>query len=60
MRDHSKKDLYSLIIDLENVNRNLDRIKTDPDYISKKAESIFGNKKRDHSQEIKAILDSFL
>ena len=58
-KDYKKMNLYDLIIELETVNRELDRIKNDPDYIKQETARIFGNKpRRDHKKEIAAIIDA--
>lgn len=55
------KDLKTLLIELDQVNRRLDRIKNDPEYIEQKAKEVFGDKpKRDYSSELNAIMDQFL
>lgn len=45
-----EKSLTELIIELEEVNRTLDKIKNDPSYIEEKVKQVFGDKK--HTQQI--------
>ena len=52
-----KKSLVNLLIEWDQVNKNLDRIKNDPSYIEEKTKEVFKNyKKRDYSKEIDAIM----
>lgn len=56
-----EKTITELIIDLQAVNARLEKIRNDDDYIKQEAEKIFGNRpKKDHTAEIKAILDAFI
>ena len=51
------KSIIDLIIDLENVNRRLDRIKNDPGYIEKITEKVFRDRpKRDTRKDIEKIM----
>ena len=60
-KDYSKMNLYQLIIEHENVCRDLDRIKTDSDYIRMKTAEIFkDSKKRDYTKELNTIIDNYL
>lgn len=55
-----EKSLIELLTDLDQVNRNLDRIKNDPSYIEEKTREIFKNHKSpDYQKERAAILASF-
>ena len=55
-----EKTITELIIDLQAVNARLEKIRND-DYIKQEAEKIFGNRpKKDHTAEIRAILDAFI
>lgn len=57
----NKKDLFSLLVELDQVNGRLDRIKNDPDYIEEKTREVFKNhQKRDYAKELIAIIDSCL
>lgn len=56
-----EKDLVSLLMELSQVNRKLDRIKNDPDYIEEKAKEVFKNhQKRDYIKELNAIINNYL
>ena len=56
-----EKDLVSLLIELDQVNRKLDRIKNDPDYIREETEKIFKDRpKRGYKKELNAIIDNYL
>lgn len=56
-----EKDLFSLLMELNQVNRKLDRIKNDPDYIREKTDEIFKNRpKRDYTKELNAIINNYL
>ena len=58
-----KKTLTELLIDLDTVNRRLDKIKNDPSYIQKEVDRVFGNKRYiDHekvNQDLTRILANF-
>lgn len=55
-----EKSLIELLTDLDQVNRNLDRIKNDPSYIEEKTREVFKNHKTpDYQKDITAILASF-
>ena len=57
----TEKDLFSLLMELSQVNQKLDRIKNDPDYIEEKTREVFKNhQKRDYTKELNAIIDSCL
>lgn len=57
----NEKDLVSLLMELNQVNRKLDRIKNDPDYIREKTDEIFKNRpKRDYTKELNAIINNYL
>ena len=56
-----EKTITELIIDLQAVNARLEKIKNDPDYIKQEAKKLFGNRPtKDHTAEIRAILDAFI
>lgn len=56
-----EKDLVSLLMELNQVNRKLDRIKNDPDYIEEKTREVFKNhQKRDYAKELNAIINNYL
>ena len=56
-----EKDLFSLLAELSQVNRKLDRIKNDPDYIEEKTREVFKNhQKRDYTKELNAIINNYL
>lgn len=56
-----QNDLVSLLIELNQVNRKLDRIKNDPDYIRERTEEIFKDRpKRDYKKELTAIINNYL
>lgn len=56
-----EKDLFSLLAELNQINRKLDRIKNDPDYIEEKTREVFKNhQKRDYTKELNTIIDSYL
>lgn len=56
-----EKDLFSLLMELNQVNGKLDRIKNDPDYIREKTDEIFKDRpKRDYKKELTAIIDNYL
>lgn len=56
-----EKDLFSLLMELSQVNQKLDRIKNDPSYIEEKTKEVFKNhQKRDYTKELNAIIDSCL
>ncbi len=56
-----EKDLFSLLVELDQVNGRLDRIKKDPDYIEEKAREVFKNhQKRDYTKELNAIINNYL
>lgn len=56
-----EKDLVSLLMELNQVNRRLDRIKNDPDYIEEKTREVFKNhQKRDYTKELNAIINNYL
>lgn len=46
-----EKSITELIIELEDVKRNLDRIKNDPEYIEQKVAAIFNGKKYSPDRE---------
>ena len=53
------QDLKSLLIELDQVNKNLDRIKNDPSYIEEKTKEVFKNRpKKDYSKDIADIMAS--
>lgn len=55
------QDLKSLLIQLDQVNKKIDKIQNDPNYIKKESERVFRNhKKRDHSKELNAIISTYL
>ena len=55
------KDVKTLLIELEEVKANLERIKKDSSYIEEKAGQIFKNKKYSLSvDEISRIIDPYL
>lgn len=57
----NEKDLVSLLVELNQVNRKLDRIKNDPDYIKEKTREVFKNhQKRDYTKELNAIINNYL
>jgi len=52
-------NIKTLLIELEEVKRNLDQIENDPEYIRQKADTIYTGKKYTPDPEaIKAILDN--
>ena len=54
-------NLTELLIELDAVNKRLDRIENDPDYIKEKAAAIFKGKSYGPDPEaIKAILNDYL
>lgn len=54
-----KKNLFELLIEYQEVNTRLDKIRNDPDYINNKVKEIWKDKpQRDHSKEIEAITNS--
>lgn len=54
-------DLVSLLMELNQVNKKLDRIKKDPDYIREKTDEIFKDRpKRDYKKELNAIINNYL
>lgn len=54
-------NLIELMIELEEVNKRIDRIENDPDYIKEKAAAIFKGKTYGPDPEaIKAILNDYL
>ena len=54
------KDLKTLLIELDECNRKIDRIQTDSEYISGKVKEIWKDKpKRDYTRQINAIIDAF-
>lgn len=54
-----RKSLINLLIELDQVNKNLDRIKNDPSYIEEKAKEVFKNRpKKDYSKDIADIMAS--
>lgn len=57
-----QKTLIDLLIDLDQVEKNLERIKNDPEYIKGKAEKIFGNKDytAQHKEAINHILEMYI
>ena len=56
-----EKTITELIIDLQAVNARLDKIRNDPAYIDQEVKKIFGNRPtKDHTAEIRAILDAFI
>lgn len=56
-----ENDLFSLLMELNQVNGKLDRIKNDTDYIEEKTKEVFKNhQKRDYTKELNAIIDSCL
>ena len=53
------KSLVNLLIELDQVNKNLDRIKNDPSYIEEKTKEVFKNRpKKDYSKDIADIMAS--
>lgn len=55
------KDIKNLLIELEEVSANLERIKKDSSYIEEKAAQIYKNKKYSLSvDEISRIIDPYL
>lgn len=56
-----EKDLFSLLMELNQVNGRLDRIKNDPSYIEEKTKEVFKNhQKRDYTKELNAIINNYL
>lgn len=56
-----EKDLFSLLVELDQVNGRLDGIKNDPDYIEEKTREVFKNhQKRDYTKELNAIINNYL
>ena len=54
-----QNDLVSLLIELNQVNRKLDRIKNDPDYIRERTNEIFKDRpKRDYKKELNTIINN--
>lgn len=55
------KTLTELIIELETVNQELEKIQTDEEYISEKVNKIYGGKRytQDRTKEIENILKEF-
>lgn len=54
------KDLKTLLIELDEVQRKLYRIQNDPQYIEERAKAIFKDKpRRDYTAEIENILNQF-
>lgn len=55
------RSLTELIIELETVNQELEKIQTDEEYISEKVNKIYGGKRytQDRTKEIENILKEF-
>ena len=54
-----QKSIIDLIIDLEHVNNELNRIQEDPDYMKSIADSIPW-KRRDYSSELNDLINNIL
>ena len=55
-----QKSLIDLLIELDTIEKRLDRIRNDPEYIKGEAARVFGNKaKQDHTAAINKIIDMY-
>ena len=60
-KDYKNMSITQLVIERENICRDLDKIKNDSDYIRRKTAQVFGGKPaRDHSEELNAIINNYL
>lgn len=58
MKKENNKSLLELVIELDEINRKIERIKTDDEYIKQKSNEIFKNRKsRDYSKELQEIIN---
>lgn len=51
-----KKSIVDYIIELEQVNKRLEQIQTDPEYINEKVKQIYGDKKYTQQIDISSLL----
>ncbi len=56
----SKKNIVELLIELDKINRKLERIKNDPDYIKQEVNRVFGDKVYSDHERLNEILNTYL
>lgn len=56
----NKKNIVELLIELDETNRKLERIKNDPSYIKQEVERIFGDKVYTDHERLNEILNTYL
>lgn len=59
-RKTSDMSLTELLIELDTINRRLDKIKNDPSYIQNEVNRIFGNKKYIDREKVNQDLNTIL